>query len=83
MVVIRLARKGSKKRPFYHLVVADSRNASTGRFIERLGFYNPKAAGQEESLRVNGERVKHWLELGAQPSESAAKRIKQSLRASA
>nr|MDT0253178.1 30S ribosomal protein S16 [Endozoicomonas sp.] len=65
MVTIRLARGGSKKRPFYHLTVADSRNANGGRFIERLGFFNPAARGQEERLRVDMERVAHWLGQGA------------------
>ena len=60
MVVIRLARGGANKRPFYHVVVADSRRAAGGRFIESLGFYDPKAPAGRESLRVNVERVKHW-----------------------
>ncbi|WP_281646037.1 30S ribosomal protein S16 [Parendozoicomonas sp. Alg238-R29] len=76
MVTIRLARGGSKKRPFYHLTVADSRNASTGRFIERVGFFNPQARGQEERLRVDTDRVNHWVEQGAQMSD----RVKQLLK---
>ncbi|MBF6057204.1 MULTISPECIES: 30S ribosomal protein S16 [Thiomicrorhabdus] len=69
MVVIRLARGGSKKRPFYKLVVADQRFKSTGRFIEQLGFYNPIARGQEEKLRVDQARVDHWVAQGAQMSD--------------
>lgn len=68
MVVIRLARGGAKKRPFYHIVVADQRFKRDGRFIERIGFYNPVARGKEETLRLNRERVTHWLEKGAQLS---------------
>ena len=77
MVVIRLARGGSKKRPFYHLTVADSRNARDGRFIERVGFFNPRAVGGEESLRIDIERVDYWISKGAQPSDRVASLIKQ------
>lgn len=70
MVTIRLARTGAKKRPFYHLVVADSRCRRDGRFIERLGFYNPIANEREEGLRINRERVAHWVGLGARTSEA-------------
>jgi small subunit ribosomal protein S16 len=76
MVIIRLARGGSKKRPFYHLTVTDSRKSRDGRFIERVGFYNPIARGQEESLRVDRDRVNHWLSQGAQTSERVAKLLK-------
>jgi small subunit ribosomal protein S16 len=76
MVTIRLARGGSKKRPFYHLTVTDSRNARNGRFIERVGFFNPVARGQEERLRVNRERVDYWLGQGAQTSERVAQLLK-------
>lgn len=69
MVVIRLARGGSKKRPFYKLVVADQRFKATGRFIEQVGFYNPIARGQEEKIRVDQARVEHWVSEGAQMSE--------------
>ncbi|GBU09584.1 30S ribosomal subunit protein S16 [Gammaproteobacteria bacterium] len=69
MVTIRLARGGSKKRPFYQIVVADSRNAATGRYIERIGFFNPIAKGQEERVRLDLERYDHWVGLGAQPSD--------------
>ena len=68
MVTIRLARGGAKKRPFYHLTVADSRRARNGRFIERVGFYNPIARGQEERLRVDRERIEYWQGQGAQIS---------------
>ena len=69
MVKIRLARGGAKKRPFYHIVVADSRNKRDGRRIERIGFFNPVARGHEERLRVNLERVDYWTGVGAQLSE--------------
>jgi small subunit ribosomal protein S16 len=68
MVVIRLARGGSKKRPFYNIVVADGRNRRDGRFIERVGFYNPVASGSAESLRVALDRVSYWTGVGAQLS---------------
>ena len=75
MVKIRLARAGAKKRPFYHLVAADSRSPRDGRFIERLGFFNPIAVGGEVRLRVNTERVDHWVARGAQLSGRAAKLV--------
>jgi small subunit ribosomal protein S16 len=77
MVTIRLTRGGAKKRPFYHVVVTDSRNRRDGRYIERLGFFNPIATGKEETLRLDMERVQHWLGQGAQPSERVASLIKQ------
>jgi small subunit ribosomal protein S16 len=77
MVVIRLARTGANKRPFYHLVVADSRRAAGGRFIESLGFYDPKAPAGRESLRVDVERVKHWAGRGAQLSATVSRLVKQ------
>jgi small subunit ribosomal protein S16 len=77
MVKIRLARAGAKKRPFYHIVVTDSRSARGGRFIERVGFFNPIAAGGEERLRLDGTRIDHWVGQGAQPSERVAKLIKE------
>ena len=77
MVVIRLARGGANKRPFYHVVVADSRRAAGGKFIERLGFYDPKVPQGRESLRVNLERVKHWQGKGAQLSDTAKRLVKQ------
>lgn len=78
MVTIRLARGGAKKRPFYHVVVTDSRNARDGRYIERVGFFNPVAKGQEEKLRIDNERIEHWIGQGAKTSERVAKLIEQS-----
>jgi len=72
MVVIRLARGGTKKRPFYHVVLTNNRNARDGRFIERLGFYNPIAKGEEIKLQLNKDRIDYWVSKGAQPSERAA-----------
>lgn len=76
MVTIRLSRGGSKKRPFYHLTVSDSRSARNGRFIERVGFFNPIARGQEEKLRIDKERIDYWVSQGAQLSDRVAKLIK-------
>lgn len=76
MVTIRLARGGSKKRPFYHLTVADSRRARDSRYIERVGFFNPVARGQEERLRVDNSRVEYWVGQGAQLSDRVAKLLK-------
>ena len=76
MVTIRLARGGSKKRPFYHVVVSDSRRPRDGRYIERVGFYNPRARGQEDSLRLDDARIDYWIGQGAQPSERVASLIK-------
>jgi small subunit ribosomal protein S16 len=81
MVTIRLSRGGSKARPFYHLTVTNSRSARNGRFIERIGFFNPVARGQEESLRVNQERLQHWVSQGAQLSERVAQLVKESQKA--
>ncbi len=78
MVTIRLARGGAKKRPFYHLVVTDSRNRRDGRYIERLGFFNPYAKGQEVRLNVNQERVDHWISQGAQVTDRVVKLVKDS-----
>lgn len=83
MVTIRLSRGGSKKRPFYHLTVADSRNPRDGRFIERVGFFNPQARGQEEKLRVDLGRVDYWVEKGAQTSERVAALLKEYRKANA
>ena len=80
MVVIRLARGGAKKRPFYNVVVADSRRARDGRFIERLGFYNPKAPQGQESLRIDRARLEHWQSQGAVLSDTAARLVKQLAR---
>ena len=77
MVTIRLARHGSKKNPFYHITVADRAASRDGRFVERVGFYNPVAKGRAEALRVDLDRVDHWLSVGAQPSDMVKKLIKQ------
>ena len=76
MVTIRLSRGGAKKRPFYHIVVTDSRNARDGRYIERLGFFNPMAKGGEERLRIALDRVDHWVSQGAQTSERVGDLLK-------
>jgi len=75
MVAIRLSRGGAKKRPFYHIVVTDSRNRRDGRYIERLGFYNP-IAKKEVPVRLDLARAKYWISVGAQPSDRVAKLIK-------
>jgi small subunit ribosomal protein S16 len=80
MVTIRLARAGAKKRPFYHLVVTDSRNRRDGRYLERLGFFNPIAGEREESLRVDLERARHWIAQGAQPSDRVEQLLKQAAK---
>ena len=77
MVVIRLARGGALKRPFFHLVVTDRRNRRDGRYLERIGFFNPIATGGEERLRIDVARVEHWIKQGAQPSERVAHLLKQ------
>jgi len=82
MVTIRLSRGGSKKRPFYRVVVADSRMRRDGRFIEQIGFFNPVARGQEERLRIALDRIEHWQGLGAQVSERVAALAKQASKAS-
>jgi small subunit ribosomal protein S16 len=81
MVTIRLSRGGAKKRPFYHLTVTDKRSGRDGRFIERVGFFNPIARGQEERLRVDLERVQYWRSQGAQPSERVAKLLEEASQA--
>ncbi|MDR1995682.1 30S ribosomal protein S16 [Azonexus sp.] len=77
MVVIRLARGGAKKRPFYNLVVTDSRNRRDGRFVERIGFYNPVASGSAEKLRISAERLAYWQKNGAQLSPTVLRLVKQ------
>ncbi|MEW5903565.1 MAG: 30S ribosomal protein S16 [Pseudomonadota bacterium] len=77
MVVIRLARGGSKSRPFYNVVVADSRNRRDGRFIERVGFYNPVAVEGAEGLRIQLDRIAHWQDRGAQLSETVSRLVKK------
>jgi small subunit ribosomal protein S16 len=77
MVIIRLARGGATKRPFYHIVVTDRRNRRDGRYIERLGFFNPIATGGEDRLRVDLARTDFWLAKGAQTSDRVAHLLKQ------
>ena len=77
MVTIRLSRGGSKKRPFYSILVADQRRSTRGRFIERIGFFNPVASGKEETLRLDTDRWDHWVGLGACPSDRVKQLYKQ------
>jgi small subunit ribosomal protein S16 len=81
MVKIRLTRGGAKKRPFYHIIVTDSRSARDGRNIERLGYYNPVAKGQDKRFELDVERVKYWLGQGAQLTEKVADLYKQASKA--
>ncbi len=83
MVTIRLARGGAKKKPFYHITVSDSRRARDGRFIERIGFFNPVARGQEERLRLDLDRMAYWQSQGAQVSERVSSLAKDAAAASA
>ncbi|MCW8107804.1 30S ribosomal protein S16 [Alteromonas ponticola] len=83
MVTIRLQRGGAKKRPFYQLVVADSRRARNGRFIENVGFFNPTAQGQSERLRVDLERVDYWVGVGASLSERVTSLVKEAKKSAA
>ncbi|MFT5482334.1 MAG: small subunit ribosomal protein S16 [Halieaceae bacterium] len=81
MVTIRLSRGGAKKRPFYHLTVTDSRNSRDGRFIERVGFFNPVARGQEERLRFDQDRIDYWVGQGAQLSDRVSNLVKGAVAA--
>ena len=83
MVSIRLSRAGAKKRPFYHLVVTDSRNRRDGRYIERVGFFNPVGREHEENLRIDLERIDYWFCQGAQPSDRVASLLKKHRKAAA
>ena len=83
MVVIRLARGGAKARPFFNIVVADKRDRRDGRFIERIGFYNPIAKGNAESLRIAQDRLTYWQGVGAQASPTVERLIKQSAQKAA
>jgi len=83
MVSIRLSRTGAKKRPFYHIIVTDTRNARDGRYIERLGYFNPIAVGGEVELHVEQARVDHWIAQGAQPSERVAELLKKAAKQAA
>lgn len=81
MLKIRLARGGAKKRPFFNVVVADSRERRDGRFIERVGFYNPMAAGAEQPLRLALDRLSYWTGVGAQVSPTVARLVEQAKKA--
>jgi len=83
MVTIRLSRGGIKKKPFYHIVVTDSRNRRDGRYIEKLGYYNPFARGQEVGLKVDADRAQHWVSHGAQCSERVSYLLKKQAKAEA
>ena len=83
MVKIRLTRGGAKKRPFYHIVVTDQRNKRDGRSLERLGYFNPIASGKDTPLDINLERVKHWVDQGAQMSDKVSALVKQASNAAA
>jgi small subunit ribosomal protein S16 len=77
MVVIRLARGGAKKRPFYHVVVTDSRNKRDGRYIERVGYFDPSSGGDSKRLELKIDRIDHWKSVGAKPSDRVASLIKE------
>ena len=81
MVVIRLSRGGAKKRPFFNVVVANSQNRRDGRYLERVGFYNPMASGGEERLRIAQDRLSHWVGQGAQMSDTVARLVTESKKA--
>ncbi len=83
MLIIRLSRSGSKKRPFYNIVVTDSRNRRDGRFNERLGFYNPMIAEGANRLTFNAERIEYWVSQGAQMSDTVARILKGAKKAAA
>lgn len=83
MVVIRLSRGGAKKRPFYHIVVCDKQRSRDGRFIERLGYFNPIASGKDVSVELNLERVEYWISKGAQPSDRVKHLIKMQAKSAA
>lgn len=81
MVVIRLSRGGSKARPFFNIVVADKRVRRDGRFIERIGYYNPNARGAEQGLNIAHDRLAYWQGVGAQASDTVERLVKQSAKA--
>jgi len=83
MVVIRLSLGGAKKRPFYQIVVADSRKSRDGRYIERVGYYNPRATGGETKLELQNDRIDYWVKNGAQASDRVAKLLKDAAKAAA
>jgi small subunit ribosomal protein S16 len=76
MVVIRLSRGGAKKRPFYHVVISEKSSPRDGRWLERIGYFNPIAAGKEIKLDINLERARYWISTGAQPSDTVRRLIK-------
>ncbi len=80
MVTIRLARGGAKKRPFYHVVVTDSRSKRDGRYIERVGFFNPVARGQEERLRLDSDRIEYWFGNGAKATDRVSSLLKEAAK---
>jgi len=77
VVSIRLSRGGAKKRPFYHIVATDKRNRRDGSYLERIGFFNPRATGGEETIRIDIDRIDFWIGQGAQPSDTVAELVKQ------
>jgi len=81
MVTIRLSRGGAKKKPFYHVVVTDSRMARDGRYIERVGYFNPMAKGAEKNLEISLDRIDHWVDQGAGTSDRVASLVKQARKA--
>jgi small subunit ribosomal protein S16 len=83
MVTIRLARHGSKKNPFYHITVAERSAGRDGRFVERVGFYNPVARGRDEALRVDLDRVQYWLSVGARPTDKVRALVARARRQAA
>jgi small subunit ribosomal protein S16 len=83
MVVIRLSRGGAKARPFFNIVVSDKRNRRDGRFIERIGFYNPRATDKEEGIRIAQDRLTYWQGVGAQASPTVERLIKQAAQKAA
>ncbi|MEE4362040.1 MAG: 30S ribosomal protein S16 [Pseudomonadales bacterium] len=83
MVTIRLARTGAKKRPFYHLNVAEGSAKRDGRFIERIGFFNPIARGNEQRLKIDLDRIDYWLSVGARPSERVVQLVREARKAGA
>ncbi len=83
MVTIRLANTGAKRNPYYHIVVIDSRKKLSGRPLERIGFFNPSATGQEVPLKIELDRVEYWVSQGAQLSDRVAKMVKESAAAAA
>ncbi len=83
MVTIRLSRGGVKKKPYYHIVVTDSRKRRDSGYIEQIGFFNPMSRGQEERFLLERERYEHWINQGAQPSERVASLVKQHLKQAA